>query len=45
MPEDSLKEETSVITENSKAEETNISQELCLCLPCISGQFLDLSES
>lgn len=36
MPEDSLKEETFIITENSRAE-TNISQEQCLCLPCIFG--------
>lgn len=44
MPGESLREGISVITESSKAEETNIAQEPYLCLPCIFGQLLDLFE-
>lgn len=44
MPGDSLGEETSVNTESSQGEETNLAQQPYLCLPCNFGHVLDLSE-
>lgn len=44
MPGESLRQGTSVITESSKTEETNIAQEPHLCLWRVFGQLLDLFE-
>lgn len=44
MSGDFLREETSVNTESSKGEVTDIAQEPYLCLSCIFGHVLDLSE-